>query len=99
MTKKSNFSSDSSIQRVLGAADQNIRTHSAFGKSFYRVLCRFGFQLTGGCHIRDQSKVNGEGILTPDVISQLPHRLNIGQGRSEEHTSELQSRGHLVCRL
>src|SRR5207253_10840170 len=22
-----------------------------------------------------------------------------GQGRSEEHTSELQSRGHLVCRL
>src|SRR5690625_7005136 len=25
-----------------------------------------------------------------------PHRLNY---RSEEHTSELQSRGHLVCRL
>src|SRR5690625_6854130 len=23
----------------------------------------------------------------------------IGNGRSEEHTSELQSRGHLVCRL
>src|SRR5690625_5672361 len=23
----------------------------------------------------------------------------LGQGRSEEHTSELQSRGHLVCRL
>src|SRR5690625_5946498 len=27
----------------------------------------------------------------------IGHRL--GQGRSEEHTSELQSRGHLVCRL
>src|SRR5690625_5878251 len=26
-------------------------------------------------------------------------RLYIGAGRSEEHTSELQSRGHLVCRL
>src|SRR5207253_8077564 len=28
-------------------------------------------------------------------------RMNvlISQGRSEEHTSELQSRGHLVCRL
>src|SRR5207253_10220079 len=25
--------------------------------------------------------------------------LAIGQKRSEEHTSELQSRGHLVCRL
>src|SRR5437870_6945936 len=26
-------------------------------------------------------------------------REGAGQGRSEEHTSELQSRGHLVCRL
>src|SRR5690625_3060660 len=25
--------------------------------------------------------------------------INPGTGRSEEHTSELQSRGHLVCRL
>src|SRR5690625_7021156 len=25
--------------------------------------------------------------------------LGVGQTRSEEHTSELQSRGHLVCRL
>src|SRR5207253_7617779 len=34
----------------------------------------------------------------------LAHRLNVGaldafDLRSEEHTSELQSRGHLVCRL
>src|SRR5690554_7358076 len=26
-------------------------------------------------------------------------RIRIGSGRSEEHTSELQSRPHLVCRL
>src|SRR5437870_9031135 len=26
-------------------------------------------------------------------------RVRAGIGRSEEHTSELQSRGHLVCRL
>src|SRR5690625_6674364 len=25
--------------------------------------------------------------------------LKVAEGRSEEHTSELQSRGHLVCRL
>src|SRR5207253_4803151 len=31
----------------------------------------------------------------------VPHRdgLSAGSRRSEEHTSELQSRGHLVCRL
>src|SRR2546422_4861523 len=28
-----------------------------------------------------------------------PVRLHPGRGRSEEHTSELQSRLHLVCRL
>src|SRR5215510_15800817 len=27
------------------------------------------------------------------------HAIKAGEGRSEEHTSELQSRGHLVCRL
>src|SRR5690625_6928452 len=26
-------------------------------------------------------------------------KINMRQSRSEEHTSELQSRGHLVCRL
>src|SRR5690625_7707587 len=29
----------------------------------------------------------------------LTKLLNYFEGRSEEHTSELQSRGHLVCRL
>src|SRR2546429_2482564 len=35
------------------------------------------------------------GGLTPETVS----RLARGAGRSEEHTSELQSRLHLVCRL
>src|SRR5690625_7068924 len=32
-------------------------------------------------------------------VSVLPSRPVISRVRSEEHTSELQSRGHLVCRL
>src|SRR3712207_6964874 len=28
-----------------------------------------------------------------------PHKILTGRGRSEEHTSELQSRQYLVCRL
>ena len=32
-------------------------------------------------------------------ISDLKATVNMGKGRSEEHTSELQSRLHLVCRL
>src|SRR5690625_6569879 len=41
--------------------------------------------------------------ITPDHIRELheEHLAHSGQldRRSEEHTSELQSRGHLVCRL
>src|SRR5437870_9824834 len=33
------------------------------------------------------------------LISSLPAYAGASPGRSEEHTSELQSRGHLVCRL
>src|ERR1039458_6407348 len=37
----------------------------------------------------------------PASLVGLPHQLNVrpGSGRSEEHTSELQSLRHLVCRL
>src|SRR5437870_4649585 len=35
----------------------------------------------------------------PKLCPTTPMRLGSISGRSEEHTSELQSRGHLVCRL
>src|SRR6266508_87661 len=35
----------------------------------------------------------------PPVVGRPGLRGRSGGGRSEEHTSELQSRGHLVCRL
>src|SRR3989442_9637286 len=34
--------------------------------------------------------------IGPDTLRDFPHLI---KGRSEEHTSELQSRPHLVCRL
>src|SRR5690625_3388602 len=34
-----------------------------------------------------------------DPTTMRAHRGRVGARRSEEHTSELQSRGHLVCRL
>src|SRR5437870_10869440 len=36
-------------------------------------------------------------VLWQEFEEDLPQRD--GPGRSEEHTSELQSRGHIVCRL
>src|SRR5690625_4342899 len=36
---------------------------------------------------------------TKDCPAQVTGRIEHAASRSEEHTSELQSRGHLVCRL
>src|SRR5439155_17109327 len=36
--------------------------------------------------------------IAPEFEEDVAHR-HLVVGRSEEHTSELQSRGHLVCRL
>src|SRR5690625_6727430 len=43
--------------------------------------------------------LGGDEIVTEDGTRVLWVLLHIEGLRSEEHTSELQSRGHLVCRL
>src|SRR5690625_7010959 len=42
------------------------------------------------------ARIHQAGCLGCIGIGQAPA---VGRNRSEEHTSELQSRGHLVCRL
>src|SRR5690625_6764259 len=67
-----------------------------------RGLAAFEQHSCGLCH-----RVRGteaRGTNGPD-LTHFGSRMTIGAGimpnnrRSEEHTSELQSRGHLVCRL
>src|SRR2546422_5454827 len=57
------------------------------------------------CHARGaaagKTKAKETENLSPDLTVQSAknRRSAVGLGRSEEHTSELQSRLHLVCRL
>src|SRR5690625_6379029 len=53
-----------------------------------------GSALSGTLDIQVRDDNRGWDELVPEVILFV-----IGDFRSEEHTSELQSRGHLVCRL
>src|SRR5690625_2830493 len=55
------------------------------------VLRELGLGLAGIGRVLD------EGRAAADVLRE--HLAQLEQERSEEHTSELQSRGHLVCRL
>src|SRR5690625_6667301 len=47
--------------------------------------------------LKYMNKLYSEGLLDQETFTQDAQQLNVS--RSEEHTSELQSRGHLVCRL
>src|SRR5690625_7096065 len=49
--------------------------------------------------LEEANKLLGHHDLRNTMRYLIEEKVNIVQVRSEEHTSELQSRGHLVCRL
>src|SRR5207253_8499359 len=48
---------------------------------------------------RGRRRLHGRRLRAPDATAGLRRGAHRRRPRSEEHTSELQSRGHLVCRL
>src|SRR5690625_6077641 len=68
----------------------------------HRVVNRLG-QLTGRGYFPGDSmreRLEQEGVeFTEDYTINIQKHFWDPAERSEEHTSELQSRGHLVCRL
>src|SRR3712207_7382175 len=54
-------------------------------------------QLELAAECRDLGDFDAARRIVGDVLARTPHELNAW--RSEEHTSELQSRQYLVCRL
>src|SRR2546422_7797001 len=69
----------------------------------YTTLFRSPLMLVSAAHLRlrDEPQAAFWGAANVELMKQLRHRMIIldAFGRSEEHTSELQSRLHLVCRL
>src|SRR5439155_26497341 len=51
------------------------------------------------CWQTQDGKLEGISSESSESYTAVPSNKSIVQLRSEEHTSELQSRGHLVCRL
>src|SRR6266498_4341786 len=53
---------------------------------------------TGGGHVARRLREEGCTVVTVDPAPGMQPDV-VARARSEEHTSELQSRPHLVCRL
>src|SRR5207253_5342273 len=66
-------------------------------KSSTSTICSPGV-MASMCISISASPYSSEYFSISVLYGNFP-RLRIGTKRSEEHTSELQSRGHLVCRL
>src|SRR5690242_21070239 len=66
----------------------------------YTTLFRSAVDRFGGIHIAcNNAGVGGGGLSWEAPISMWEWVLGVNLWRSEEHTSELQSRVNLVCRL
>src|SRR5690625_6099970 len=91
--------------RVLIKTDIVVIGAGQAGLSSAYHLNRIGIEPGRGFVVLDQSESPGGAwqyrwpsltLTTANRIHDLP---GLGMARSEEHTSELQSRGQLVCRL
>src|SRR5690554_3359704 len=79
------FKSDAAIRRVC----KNLAEHGRIG---HLTSAEGGIKT----HLADGSRVT---VFRPNNASQWAFFVRKFANRSEEHTSELQSRPHLVCRL
>src|SRR3989442_7361721 len=79
-------------------------------RRYLSAVWRYKWAVAGVTVLGTAAGVAGEMLLGPSYVApatvwiQVPQRPTrdegpIWSGRSEEHTSELQSRPHLVCRL
>src|SRR5688572_17553051 len=72
-------------------------TTEIYTLSLHDALPIFGFQRLAGERGRDGELVGA--LLVARLGHHADHRADPDPGRSEEHTSELQSQSNLVCRL
>src|SRR5690625_5588382 len=79
------------VERPIPATEDGESFELVMGERRWRAARRAGLSSIPSI-IRETS----EDDLLRDALLENLHRTQL---RSEEHTSELQSRGHLVCRL
>src|SRR5690625_5887121 len=93
-------SNDPNVENLMAQRIANMRLDDPWYERYGAWLAGVGQCVTGSCDLG----LNRAGIPVVDLVGSaaaatLRLVLLATVLRSEEHTSELQSRGHLVCRL
>src|SRR5207253_4210156 len=81
---------------VVMTHGQGAYVFDSTGKKYLDFLGGIAVNALGHAHSRIVKVIRREAARAIHLSNLYHHAF---QGRSEEHTSELQSRGHLVCRL
>src|SRR5207253_101094 len=81
--------------RAIPSGAVNLRQTPADARAAVQALAKLGIKHTGEIALTPEPAPPQAEIETLKAIVDEAKKV----GRSEEHTSELQSRGHLVCRL
>src|SRR5207253_3942922 len=85
------------------SSDLKNDAHAAAAENAKQLITGNRFDIVGLNSRRRQTAIDRTAIEPPDFRAVQRRRLRavtqVRLRRSEEHTSELQSRGHLVCRL
>src|SRR5207253_8486256 len=92
--------SDEALHRALALAPSDLLATSGLGSL---ALSRHRFRqalVLGRCaHAISPTTARNYGVIGDALVELGRYPADAVVARSEEHTSELQSRGHLVCRL
>ena len=80
VTKQCNLAQLVFFDLAIRTAQQNTRTNTYAHQFFYRVLCRFSFQLARSRNIRQQCHMNKQGALTTHFVTELADRFQKWQG-------------------
>src|SRR5689334_25360960 len=81
------------------ACDRMVRVMTTYPELIGGTSQRLDTEVMRAARGRVVSKVGAEGVYTAGIKPCEEWPNGFGLARSEEHTSELQSQFHLVCRL
>src|SRR5947209_10818928 len=89
------------LPRFLGKGVRLVDVRGTWRPEIMRALRVFAdFQLTGAQTVSfDGREINSKAFVRRHILQHAAEVGGAGEWRSEEHTSELQSRQYLVCRL